>query len=92
MGLLFDRLELKEVKKILPRNRWNADEFGAMEGMGEKSLVLGESFRKFILLKYACKRRWISVITCISVDGRPLPPFMGVSVQQQWFPDKEDQA
>ncbi|RYO92532.1 hypothetical protein DL764_008115 [Monosporascus ibericus] len=92
--VLFDRLVLPKVRKIYSRNRYNADEFGMMEGMGENSLVLGEAFKKFILLKDAFKRAWISVITCISADGRALPPliiFSGVNVQQQWFPDTEDQ-
>ncbi|RYO76737.1 hypothetical protein DL764_010281 [Monosporascus ibericus] len=69
-------------------------EFGMMEGMGENSLVLGEAFKKFILLRDAFKHAWISVIACISADGRALPPliiFSGVNVQQQWFPDTEDQ-
>ena len=85
-NVLFDRLALPEVRAILARNRWNADEFGVMEGMGDNSLVLGEAFRKFILLKDAYKREWISVIACISATGRALPPliiFSGVNVQQQ---------
>lgn len=93
-NVLFDRLALPEVRAILARNRWNADEFGVMEGMGDNSLVLGEAFRKFILLKDAYKREWISVIACISATGRALPPliiFSGVNVQQQWFPNTEDQ-
>ncbi|RYP16164.1 hypothetical protein DL765_005301 [Monosporascus sp. GIB2] len=93
-NVLFDRLALREIRRIYSRNRYNADEFGVMEGMGENSLVLGEAFKKFILLKDAFKRAWISVIACISADGRALPPliiFSGANVQQQWFPDTEDQ-
>ena len=71
--VLFDRLALREIRTILPCNRWNADEFGVMEGMGDNALVLGEAFRKFILLKDAHKREWISVISCISATGRALP-------------------
>ena len=92
--MLFDRLALPKVRAILARNRWNADEFGVMEGMGDNSLVLGEALRKFILLKDAYKREWISVIACISATGRALPPliiFSGVNVQQQWFSNTEDQ-
>ncbi|RYP03578.1 hypothetical protein DL765_010455 [Monosporascus sp. GIB2] len=92
--VLFNRLALPEIRKIRSRNRYNADEFGMMEGMGENSLVLGEAFKKFILLKDAFKRAWISVVACINADGRALPPliiFSGVNVQQQWFPDTEDQ-
>ncbi|RYP74072.1 hypothetical protein DL771_003261 [Monosporascus sp. 5C6A] len=71
-NVLFDRLALPEIRKIYSRNRYNADEFGVMEGMGDNSLVLA----------------------CISADGRALFPliiFSGVNVQQQWFPDTEDQ-
>ncbi|RYO82061.1 hypothetical protein DL762_006793 [Monosporascus cannonballus] len=93
--VLFERFALPEVKVIKWRNRYNADEIGVMEGMGENCLVLGEAFRKSILLKDAFKRGWITIITCVSADGRSLPPlviFSGVDVQQQWFPDSDDKA
>ncbi|RYP29618.1 hypothetical protein DL768_011211 [Monosporascus sp. mg162] len=66
-----------------------------MEGIGENALVLGEAFRKSILLKDAFKKGWITIIVCVSADGRSLPPlviFSGVDVQQQWFPDSDDEA
>ncbi|RYP57346.1 hypothetical protein DL771_011489 [Monosporascus sp. 5C6A] len=66
-----------------------------MEGMGENGLVLGEAFRKFVLLKDAFKRQWVTIIACVSADGRALPPlviFNGGDVQQQWFPDSDDEA
>ncbi|RYP23461.1 hypothetical protein DL767_008818 [Monosporascus sp. MG133] len=94
-NVLFDRFVLPEVKAIKWRNRYNADEIGVMEGMGENSLVLGEAFRKYIHLKDAFKRVWIIIIACVSADGRSLPPlviFSGVDVQQQWFPDSDDEA
>ena len=56
-NVLFDRLDLKEIRGIFPCNRYNADEFGLMEGMGDNAFVLGEVFRKFILSKDAYKRR-----------------------------------
>ncbi|RYP34503.1 hypothetical protein DL766_002945 [Monosporascus sp. MC13-8B] len=93
--VLFERFALPEVKVIKWRNRYNADEIGVMEGMGENCLVLGEAFRKSILLKDAFKRGWITIIACVSADGRSLPPlviFSGVDVQQQWFPDSDDKA
>ncbi|RYP62975.1 hypothetical protein DL771_009502 [Monosporascus sp. 5C6A] len=94
-NVLFDRFALPEVKVIKWRNRYNADEIGVMEGMGENGLVLAEAFRKCILLKDAFKRGWITIIVCVSADGRSLPPlviFSGVDVQQQWFPDSDDGA
>ena len=57
---LHSRLQLKEIKDIPARNRYNADEIGFMEGMGENDLVLGEAGRKRILLKDGNKRTWIT--------------------------------
>ncbi|RYP57397.1 hypothetical protein DL771_011482 [Monosporascus sp. 5C6A] len=94
-NVLFDRFALPEVKVIKWRNRYNADEIGVMEGMGENGFVLGEALRKYILLKDAFKRGWITIIVCVSADGRSLPPlviFSGVDVQQQWFLDFDDEA
>lgn len=85
---LFSNLSPSEVAKIPAQYRWNADEIGMMEGMGENNLVLGEAIRKAILMKDAHKREWISIIVFVSADGRALPPlviFSGKSVQQQWF-------
>lgn len=48
------------------------DEIGVMEGMGENFFVLGEAFRKIVLLKDAYKREWISIMVCVIVDGRAL--------------------
>ena len=85
---LHSRLDLKEVIKISSSNRYNVDEIGLMEGMGENDLVLGEARRSRIFLKDAFKRVWITVMVCVSADGRALPPlviFAGASVQQQWL-------
>ncbi|RYO96180.1 hypothetical protein DL765_011661 [Monosporascus sp. GIB2] len=94
-NVLFDRFALPEVKAIKWRNRFNADEIGMMEGMGENALVLGKAFRRCISLKDASKRGWITIIVCVSADGRSLPPlviFSGGDVQQQWFPDSDNEA
>ncbi|RYP05473.1 hypothetical protein DL765_009822 [Monosporascus sp. GIB2] len=61
-NVLFDRFALPEVKVIKWRNRFNADEIGVMEGMGENAFVLGEAFRRYISLKDASKRGWITII------------------------------
>ena len=90
---LHSRLQLKEIKDIPARNRYNADEIGFMEGMGENDLVLGEAGRKRILLKDGNKRTWITVLVCVSADGRALPPliiFKGSTVQHQWFENTRD--
>lgn len=82
------RLTMPDILKIAERNRFNMDEIGMMEGMVENYLVLGEAIRKMVLLKDAFKREWISIIVCVSTDGRALQPlviFSGKSVQHQWF-------
>lgn len=87
--VLHNRLVMRDIKKLQARNRFNMDEIGRMEGMGENDLVLGEAIRKAISLKGAFKRDWISIIVCVNADGRALPPllviFSGKNVQQQWF-------
>lgn len=85
---LYSQLSYPEIKRIIERNRVNTDEIGIMEGMGENSLMLGEAFRKTILLEDAHKREWISIVVCVTADDRALPPliiFSGANVQQQWF-------
>ena len=91
---LHDRLDLPEVRKILPVNRWNMDEVGFMEGMGGNDLVLGPAKRRSIYLKDAHKRTWITSIMAVSADGRTIPPLMifaGRDVQHQWFDRDEFQ-
>lgn len=93
LKILFENLNLNEVKDISAKHRYNADEFGLMEGVGDNALVLGESYRKYILLKDPLKRQWITILACVSADARALPSlviFCGKNVQQ-WFPNKEDQ-
>ncbi|KAM5342380.1 hypothetical protein ACJ41O_013346 [Fusarium nematophilum] len=83
--------ELPQIKGIKRKNRHNMDEFGVMEGQGHNGLVLGSSHKKVILMKNPGSRSWITIIECISADGRLLTPlviFKGKSVQQQWFPEE----
>ncbi|XP_044723684.1 DDE superfamily endonuclease domain-containing protein [Hirsutella rhossiliensis] len=57
---------------LLPR--YNMDEAGIMEGLGENGLVVGSAEKR----------------SCVSAAGTFLPPpviFKGKSVQQQWFPE-----
>jgi hypothetical protein len=74
---------------IKPKNRWNIDESGIMEGIGVNGLVVGSSERRSIQKKQPGSRAWTSFIECISATGKALLPlviFKGKSVQQQWFP------
>jgi hypothetical protein len=85
----FNYLHIPEVRAIKPENRYNMDEAGIMEGLGENGLVVGSSEKRSIQKKFPGSRAWTSFLECISATGVPLPPlvmFKGKSVQQQWFP------
>lgn len=76
------------IKAIKPENRWNMDEAGIMEGIGDNGLVVGSVHKRFIQKKTPGSRAWTSFIESISAVGRntkPLVIFKGKSVQQQWF-------
>ncbi|OBS20524.1 hypothetical protein FPOA_17809 [Fusarium poae] len=95
INLFFDRFDTPEVQHIPLRHTYNADEFGLMEGVGDNGMVVGESYRKFVLVKDHQKRTWTSILECVSGDGRVLDPliiFAGKYVQQQWFPDKDNEV
>ncbi|KAI1001465.1 hypothetical protein K3495_g6735 [Podosphaera aphanis] len=65
------------------------DETGILEGSGSNGLVLGSSECRSILKKQPGSRAWTSIIECISVTGKALPPliiYKDINVQQQWFP------
>ncbi|KZL85302.1 transposase, partial [Colletotrichum incanum] len=52
------------------------DETGILEGKGSNGLVLGSSEVKAIQRKQPGSRAWVSMIECISADGRALPPLV----------------
>jgi hypothetical protein len=86
----FNHFFIPEVQAIKPENRYNMDEAGIMEGLGENGLVVGSSEKRAIQKKFPGSRTWTSFLECISATGVPLPPlviFKGKSVQQQWFPN-----
>ena len=56
-NVLFDRLALPEVRAILARNKWNANEFGVIKRISNNFLMLNKAFKKFILLKDVYKRK-----------------------------------
>ncbi|KAM4066310.1 DDE superfamily endonuclease [Hirsutella rhossiliensis] len=75
---------------IKPENRYNMDEAGIMEGLGENGLVVGSAEKRSVQKKTPGSRVWTSFIECVSAAGTFLPPpviFKGKSVQQQWFPE-----
>jgi hypothetical protein len=82
------KLTILAIKAIKPDNRYNMDEAGIMEGMGDNGLVVGSVHKRFIQKKHPGSKAWTSFIECISATGRSLHPlviFKGKSVQQQWF-------
>ena len=79
----FQNLALPRIKTIKPENRWNIDEAGIIEGIGDNGLVVGSVHRRFIQKKQPGSRAWTSFIKCISALGRCLHPlviFKGKSV------------
>jgi 4-hydroxybenzoate polyprenyltransferase len=86
----FNHLYIPKVQAIIPENRYNMDEAGIMEGLGENGLVVGSAEKRSVQKKFPGSRAWTSFLECISATGVPLPPlvmFKGKSVQQQWFPE-----
>jgi DDE superfamily endonuclease/helix-turn-helix, Psq domain/Tc5 transposase DNA-binding domain len=82
------KLTILAIKAIKSENRYNMDEAGIMEGMGDNGLVVGSVHKRFIQKKQPGSRAWTSFIECISAIGQSLHPlviFKGKSVQQQWF-------
>ncbi|RKK91727.1 hypothetical protein BFJ68_g16112 [Fusarium oxysporum] len=85
----FMLLMMPAIHKIKQKNRYNMDEVGMMEGIGMDGLVLWHAGKKSALLKQPGSRSWITILGCISTEGRVLPPsaiFKGKTVQQQHFP------
>nr|ABG26269.1 transposase [Ophiostoma novo-ulmi subsp. novo-ulmi] len=85
----FRRLDIPEIKHILPQNRWNMDETGFSSSQGDPIYVLGTAEKTKIRKKQVGSRAWTSTIECVSAAGASLPPliiFKGKKVQQQWFP------
>ena len=85
----FNKFYIPEIQATKPENRYNMDEAGIMEGLGENGLVVGRSEKRSIQKKTPGARAMTSFIECVSATGVALPPlviFKGKSVQQQWFP------
>jgi 4-hydroxybenzoate polyprenyltransferase len=75
---------IPEIREIPPCNRWNMDEAGMMEGIGDNGLVLGLSRKNWAALIQPGSRFWTSIIECISATGQHLKPlviFKGKGVQ-----------
>uniref|UniRef100_A0A8H7K3R7 HTH CENPB-type domain-containing protein n=1 Tax=Bionectria ochroleuca TaxID=29856 RepID=A0A8H7K3R7_BIOOC len=84
---------IPDIRKIPPCDRWNMDEAGIMEGIGDNGLVLGSSRKNWAAKIQPGTRYWTTMIECISAAGghlKPLVIFKGKTVQQQWFPVELD--
>ena len=44
----FQKLEVPAIKAIKPKNSWNIDKAGIIEGQGENRLVVKSIYRRFI--------------------------------------------
>ncbi|KDN72148.1 putative transposase [Colletotrichum sublineola] len=85
----FKYLVMPHIAAIKPANRYNMDETGILEGKGDNGLVLGRAETKSVRKKQPGSRAWVSIIECISAEGKALHPlviYKGKTVQQQWFP------
>ena len=47
----FQKLTIPDIKAIKLKNRWNIDEAGIMEGIGDNRLVIGSVYTRFIQKK-----------------------------------------
>lgn len=89
----FDRLDDPGLAEVLQADTYNVDEIGTMIGLGYNPLVIGPSAVRKIYTMDPGNREWVTILECISADGRVLPPlviFKGVYVQQQWFQQQFD--
>ena len=76
---------------IPPAHTYNADEIGSQIGIGDAPLVIGPSELQEVLIKDPLNREWVTIVECVSGDGRALFPlviFGGKNVQQQWFEEE----
>ncbi|KAM4056523.1 DDE superfamily endonuclease [Hirsutella rhossiliensis] len=65
----FNNFFLPEILAIKPENRYNMDEAGIMEGLGENGLVVGSAEKRSVQKKTPGSRVWTSFIECVSAAG-----------------------
>jgi hypothetical protein len=73
--------------KIAPENTYNMDEKGVMMGLGQKTFVLADRNQASVNVIEDGNRELVTVIECISADGRDLDPtviFKGVRRDLAW--------
>jgi hypothetical protein len=71
----FDRLgEVRSRKKIKLENTYDCDEKGFAIGQAKKGKVICRRRRRNVRVRHPGNREWVSVMECISADGRVLDP------------------
>ena len=72
----FDRLDDPLMSAIPPEHTYNADEIGTQVGIGDAPLVIGPSELKEVLINDPLNRDWVTIVECVSGDGRALKPLV----------------
>lgn len=73
---------------VKPQNRYNMDEKGIMMGFIGKVKVIISKYEKKVYMVQPGNREWVSLIECISLDGRRTRPwviFKAKQHQERWF-------
>jgi len=89
----YDRL-LALIKRyqIQPRDIYNFDEIGFLEGQGRTQAVVTRNSVRNENLPSSFSRNSLTIIECISADGSVLPPFIifkGKELMEDWFTHTE---
>lgn len=79
---------VKKEYNIKDENTYNMDEKGFQQGVTGKIKVMISKYEKNEYITQPGNREWVSLIECVSLDGRVLPPyiiFKAKQYQQCWF-------
>jgi hypothetical protein len=77
-----------------PENIYNMDETGFFIGTMRSSNIIIDKNTRLRLQASPGRQEWISVVECISMDGRAIPPliiFKGTTLCDSWWPDDVDE-
>jgi hypothetical protein len=67
---------------VKPQNRYNMDEKGIMMGFIGKVKVIISKYEKKVYMVQPRNREWVSLIECISLDGRRTRPWVIFKAKQ----------
>ena len=81
-------LRIKTEYEVDERDIYNMDEKGFMQGVIAKlRVMISKHDQKKAYMTQCGNREWVSLIECVSMDGRSLPPwiiFKGKLIQKSW--------